>query len=326
MKSILTFSLLFGVFVVPIQAILAETQDTYSNSQNVALLQASVTPFSILEDEDNISDDKALSPNVGLTGVSDDQDILDSSCGEPNVYVVVAGDSISKVAKLLDVSENTVIAANNMKKILTRDDVLFIPSVSGVQHIVAKGQTLQQISKLYKVDMNDIVFCNGITSDAMLEIGDELTVPGGEIDVKENNETPKKSTTPKKKQYYENYSVQNIAGFINPVPKYKRVSQKIHGNNSVDLAAPIGTPIVASASGTVLLARKGYNGGYGNMIIIKHPNGTRTLYAHLSKISISKGEQVSQGEVIGYVGSTGRSTGPHLHYEVHGARNNALDL
>jgi murein DD-endopeptidase MepM/ murein hydrolase activator NlpD len=62
------------------------------------------------------------------------------------------------------------------------------------------------------------------------------------------------------------------------------------------------------------------------MVIIKHPNGTQTLYAHQSKIATSTGAKVSQGETIGYVGSTGRSTGPHLHYEIRGARNNALDL
>ena len=117
-----------------------------------------------------------------------------------------------------------------------------------------------------------------------------------------------------------------VGYFINPVPGYKRISQRLHGNNGVDLAAPTGTEIVASASGTVLLARNGYNGGYGNMVIIKHPNGTQTLYAHQSKITTSTGDRVSQGQTIGYVGSTGRSTGPHLHYEIHGARNNALDL
>ncbi|MFA5827200.1 MAG: M23 family metallopeptidase, partial [Candidatus Paceibacterota bacterium] len=120
------------------------------------------------------------------------------------------------------------------------------------------------------------------------------------------------------------YQTRNVAGyFINPVPAYARRSQGLHGpgNRGVDLAAPTGTPILASASGTVLLARKGWNGAYGNMIIINHPNGTKTLYAHLSKIATSTGDYVSQGEVIGYVGSTGRSTGPHLHFEVFNARN-----
>jgi len=93
----------------------------------------------------------------------------------------------------------------------------------------------------------------------------------------------------------------------------------------VDLAIKTGTPIRASAAGKVTLARNGYNGGYGNLVVISHPNGTETLYAHQSKIATTTGVQVYQGEVIGYVGSTGRSTGPHLHFEVHGARNPGVD-
>lgn len=320
---------MLGVLFVPGQSAGADLFSSLSSifvSDQAYALQPSASPLSAENtNTDNISDDKALSPNIG-SGVSDDQNALDASCGEPNVYVVGSGDTISKIANLLDVSENTVLAANNMKNSLKVDDVLFIPSVSGVQHTVSKGQTLSQIAKLYKVNMNDIVYCNGVTSDSPIAAGDELTIPGGEISAIDNSKTSIKSKTTKKKQYYETSSTKNIAGFTNPVPKYKRVSQRLHGNNSVDIAAPIGTPIVAAASGTVLLARNGYNGGYGNMIIIKHSNGTSTLYGHLSKISTNTGDRVSQGEVIGYVGSTGRSTGPHLHYEVRGARNNALDL
>ena len=70
-----------------------------------------------------------------------------------------------------------------------------------------------------------------------------------------------------------------------------------------------------------MIARTGYNGGYGTFVVIKHPNGTETRYAHMSRLGTRAGEQVSQGEVIGYVGSTGRSTGPHLHTEVRGDIN-----
>jgi murein DD-endopeptidase MepM/ murein hydrolase activator NlpD len=119
--------------------------------------------------------------------------------------------------------------------------------------------------------------------------------------------------------------VQNLAGyFIDPVPGY-RLSQGIHDNNAVDLAIGKGTPIHAAAAGTVLLARNGYNGGFGNVVIIDHPNGTETVYAHQSKLATKTGAEVYQGQVIGYVGSTGHSTGPHLHFEVHGAQNPGAD-
>ncbi len=84
---------------------------------------------------------------------------------------------------------------------------------------------------------------------------------------------------------------------------------------------PSGTPIKAAASGRVIFAKVGWNGAYGNLTIIQHDNGTQTYYAHQSKLAVSAGDYVNQGEVIGYVGSTGRSTGPHLHFEVRGAPN-----
>ncbi|MCK5059525.1 MAG: M23 family metallopeptidase, partial [Candidatus Pacebacteria bacterium] len=108
--------------------------------------------------------------------------------------------------------------------------------------------------------------------------------------------------------------------YIKPVNGRK--SQGLHGYNAVDIAAPYGTPIVAAASGVVIISRAtGWNGGYGGYVVISHNNGTQTLYAHMSSDIVSVGDVVQQGQVIGYVGSTGRSTGPHLHIEVRGARN-----
>jgi murein DD-endopeptidase MepM/ murein hydrolase activator NlpD len=87
-------------------------------------------------------------------------------------------------------------------------------------------------------------------------------------------------------------------------------------HEGIDLAAPIGTPIYATADGTVSTATYGYNGGYGNLIKLDHGGRVETRYAHLSSISVSPGQRVTRGQVIGRMGSTGRSTGSHLHYEV----------
>ena len=102
------------------------------------------------------------------------------------------------------------------------------------------------------------------------------------------------------------------------------ISQDLHGHNAIDFAVPIGTPIVASAGGTVIISRinGGRNGGYGNYVVISQNNGTQTLYAHMqSRTVVVAGEQVTQGETIGYVGMTGMTTGPHVHFEVRGAEN-----
>jgi LysM repeat protein len=321
-----------------------ESSEPDSNSQNMAILQANVSSASIFQNKDPKNDDKnnnvdanvnidivsntSLLPAVGPLGVSGGTDIPDPSSQQTSVYVVRKGDSISAIAKMFGVSANTILWANGMKKTdkLVEGDVLFILPISGLEHTVTKGQTLQSIAKLYKADINDIIQYNDITKDAKLVVGDTLIIPDGEKF--EESDKPIKNlgaSIAKDKQYYENHPVQNLLGyFINPVPGYRK-SQGIHDNNAIDFAIAKGTPIYASAAGTVTLARTGYNGGFGNLVIISHPNGTETLYAHQSKIAITTGAQVYQGQIIGYVGSTGHSTGPHLHFEVHGARNPGTD-
>ena len=100
-------------------------------------------------------------------------------------------------------------------------------------------------------------------------------------------------------------------------------SQCLHGHNAIDLAAPVGTSILASAGGTVIIAKTNgfWNGGYGNYVVISHGNGTQTLYAHMTKPTVSVGEKVQQGQKIGNIGMTGWTYGPHIHFEIRGAQN-----
>ncbi len=273
--------------------------------------------------------DNALVPSVGaLNGTGGPAPEEEATIGEVSVYVIRKGDSISQIAEMFDVSVNTILWANDMKKgdKLVEGEILVILPISGLEHTVAKGQTLQGIANMYKVDIIDVLSYNDLAVDAKIAVGDKLIIPNAEK--AEENDKPIKNlaaSTAKDKKYYETHPTKNLSGyFINPVPGYRK-SQGIHDKNAVDLAIPTGTPIRASASGRILLARNGYNGGFGNLVIISHPNGTETLYAHQSKIATTTGSQVKQGQVIGYVGSTGRSTGPHLHFEVHGARNPGAD-
>lgn len=299
-----------------------------TNSQNLELLQANVSLFMIQNrDTDlNIISDNALVPLVGPAGVSDGTGGDVSS--DISIYTVRKGDTISQIAEMFGVSVDTIRWSNDIKvgQKLAEGEVLVIPPVSGLIHTVTKGQTVNSIAKLYKIDASEITGFNDIPEDGKLEIGDELIVPDGKIIEKAN---PAKTTpNTKTKSTTKTYAGKDLGGyFTNPVPQYVKKTQGLHGHNGIDLAAPKGTPIVSAADGIVTLARSsGYNGGYGLMIIIKHPNGTETLYGHLSKLNTHTGAQVSKGQVIGYMGSTGRSTGSHLHYEIHGARNSAADL
>ena len=96
--------------------------------------------------------------------------------------------------------------------------------------------------------------------------------------------------------------------------RYHPVSGRYRRHSGIDLAAPRGTPIVATSDGVVLAS--GWMGGYGIAVRLDHGAGTETRYAHMSRTAVAPGQDVKRGQVIGYVGSTGRSTGPHLHYEI----------
>lgn len=331
------FSSLFGNDVFA-----SSDQNSDKNSQSMDLLEANVSSSSILDKKNNSKDsidldkdvkivaDSALSPSsspvVGTSGdVSDNGDPVSDQI---SVYVIRKGDSIAQIADMFGVSSNTILWANGLKKgdKLVEGDTLVILPVSGVSVTVAKGQTIKSLAKKYNVDTSDIAGYNGIAEDAKLAVGDVLIIPDAEIvDTPENTNKP--ATKPSTGINTNKQPLQELDGyFINPVPGYSRRSQGLHGHNGVDLAASKGTPIVASAAGVVLFARTGYNGGYGTMVIINHPNGTQTLYGHMSKLGTHAGDVVNQGETIGYVGSTGHSTGPHLHFEVHGAKNPAVNL
>lgn len=140
-----------------------------------------------------------------------------------------------------------------------------------------------------------------------------IVVPDGEVINQPTSVKSGKSVGSGLKEY---------AGFfMRPVVGGKR-TQGIHGYNGVDIASTLGTPILASADGEVIISRSsGWNGGYGTYVVIRHSNGTQTLYAHNSSNAVSVGDSVKQGQVIGYMGRTGKATGVHLHFEIRGAKN-----
>ena len=238
-------------------------------------------------------------------------DLGKSGTGEISIYVVRSGDTLSDIAEMFGVSVNTIVWANNMtSRTLKVGQELVILPITGVKHTVKSGDTLQSLAKKYKADLDDILSYNGLETGSKIVVGDVIIIPDGVISATQNAIVQSTSQIVVSSGYY----TRPIRG--------GRKTQGIHGYNGVDLAAPTGTPIYASAKGTVIIARtSGYNGGYGLYVAIKHPNGTQTVYGHMSRVNVSVGQQVSQGEIIGAVGNTGRSTGPHVHFEIRGARN-----
>lgn len=286
----------------------------YSNSQNIALLQASISPFegaTSTEDDISIIGGVYISPEDKSFQTGGESKTVDDS--QISVYVVHSGDTLPAIAKMFGVSVNTIKWGNDLKNnTLTPGQTLVILPISGIQHVVKSGDTLQSIAKQYKGDLNEILQFNNITIKSRLAVGDVIVVPDGEAVsiVSKPSSSSKPSTS---SISYSGYYMRPIIGGIK--------TQGTHGHNGVDLASSYRANILASAVGEVIIARTGWNGGYGTYVVIKHGNGTQTLYGHLSSLAVRVGDSVSQGQIIGKMGSTGKSTGVHLHFEIRGARN-----
>lgn len=239
-----------------------------------------------------------------------------SYSGEIRVYTVREGDSLSQVAEMFGVTTNTIMWANDLNRAneIQPGDSLVILPVAGVRHVVKSGDTLSTIAKKYDAESEEILAFNQMFEADQLEMGTTLIIPGGAI------QAPIR-TGARAQPVSVSGAMAASTGFSHPAPGAIK-TQGIHGYNAVDLAAGPGTPIRAAAAGEVIVSKySGWNGGYGQYIVIRHASGAQTLYAHLSSNAVGVGNYVSQSEVIGGMGNTGRSTGNHLHFEVRGGRN-----
>jgi murein DD-endopeptidase MepM/ murein hydrolase activator NlpD len=265
----------------------------------------------------SLTEGSALMANSGPDGTI--ADVQHGTVGgEISTYTVEAGDTYSSIASKNGISVNTILWANNLtsKSTLKPGTTLVILPVTGIEHTVTSGETVASLAKKYGGDVQDILTINGLTEGEGLTIGDKIVIPDGEpvAAPATSTKTTVKSTAKR------SVNLPSVGGFSNPLPG-GICTQGIHDNNGVDIGAPTGTPIYAAAAGSVIVARMGWDGGFGNYVVINHANGTQTLYAHMSRLGTSEGSSVAKGELIGYVGTTGKSTGPHLHFEVHKAAN-----
>ena len=296
--------------------------NTFAKNSGTQLLSAATNfdpnPNKGLNDNIQTSGGKALLAYTGPSGT-----IADVTSQAPSdrisVYVVRKGDTLSDIAKMFDVSVNTIIWANDLKNAgdVHPGDILIILPVSGVEYKIVKGNTLKFLAKKYGADADEIAQYNGLNPQEPLEVGTTIIIPGGEIGAPALSPVKRPATvsSPVGGSFLAGY-------YINPVPG-GIITQRLHGWNGIDIGAARGTPVYATAEGTIIIARSGgaWNGGYGNYVVITHNNGTQTLYSHLKSTAVSPGQSVLQGQTIGYVGSTGRVTGTHLHFEVRGAQN-----
>lgn len=224
-------------------------------------------------------------------------------------YTVKAGDTISGICQKFSLGNiSTLIAVNKISNArgLMTGQKLRIPSMDGLEHVVAAGESLEGISAKYSVALEDLLDVNDLSSST-LHKNQVLFIPGAKMD---------------------SYSLRKAMGEIMvwPIKASWRLTSRFgkradpftgvaSRHTGIDMACPTGTPIYAAMSGRV--SYTGYSSVYGNYVIVSHIDGYQTLYGHMSRIISKKGDSVSQDTKIGLVGSTGYSTGPHLHFTVY---------
>jgi len=314
-----------------LEPVTARGGDRTSAPGGSPLLSAPVPQTTLVEPPTPVTVSEITSPFVLTAGES--LPTLKSSSPEINTieatrreiitYTVRSGDTVSGIAVEFGLSPNTLIWSNSKLEaapdLLKLGQELVILPLDGAYHSVISGDTLESIAAYYKVTVEDIVNfeLNEIPDDGILTIGSRLVIPDG------------------KKPYV----ARVVHHYSGPIPENAERGTGVFDwptngvitqgfweyHKAIDIGYPAGTPIYASDSGYV--AKVGWSDvGYGKMVLLDHGNGFQTLYGHMSVLLVEEGTSVAKGTLIGRMGSTGNSTGPHLHFEIrqNGVRRNPL--
>ncbi len=200
---------------------------------------------------------------------------------------------------------DTILSWNEIQdaRRLTTGTTLEVPNLEGLKYTVRRGDTLETIARRAGVELNAILDWNRLTSP-VISVGQELFLPGAHMDPTD---------------------LGRILGTLFQYPVLGRISSYfgnrpdpftgvVRFHNGLDIVNRPGTPIRAAMAGTV--ADAAFNANYGNYVILRHPGNFQTLYGHMTRSLVVRNQKVSQGQVIGELGTTGYSTGPHLHFSI----------
>lgn len=221
-------------------------------------------------------------------------------------YTLSEGDDLVRVAQTFGLNIDTLVSVNTLPSVVAvgPGDVIAIPNINGIIVEPDTREPLDSLAAEYDVASWAIAQVNGLPRNYVVP-GDQLLIPGARLSQEER-------------------SFSDLSAFVMPLNSGRLSSrmgyrtdpfhQRRTFHGGIDIAAPTGTPVYAARGGKVVFA--GRLGGYGNLVILEHAYGYKTYYGHLSRILVSEGQQVLQRALVGQVGSTGRSTGPHLHFEI----------
>lgn len=266
-------------------------------------------------------DGRVLGETVTAQDIPTLTQISEKPRSEDVEYLVQDGDTLASIATKFGVSQETIQWTNpgvTNWKVIKIGQKLIIPPVTGIVHIVKSGETIYSIAKKYSSEPQSIVDFpfNAFTNDETfaLAVGQRLVVPDGVMPklalptaVNTLARTPDAGT------------VTATGTWIWPAAG--RITQPFRSwHKGIDIANHDGGPILAADAGTVVIAGWPDNSGYGNRVVINHGNGFITLYAHMSRLDVVAGQRVKRGDQLGMMGSTGRSTGTHLHFEIRATK------
>lgn len=300
------------------------TNSVIYNSQTIPLPESSINPDIKNRDTQNVAivEDEGLLSNNGSLGPATDLEKYASSA-KISTYKVKKGDTLEGIAKKFKISKSTLLYSNADLK---EKDLLKIGQVLVI--ILVNDQTIK--ANTDKIADNSSKDNNKDTSNSdntnTFSINTDLPSPLSQPVVQQPTDqlqtTTPDTTNPPTQAGQPTGTI--AGGYIWPFPEgVGRVSQGLHADQAYDFAAPKGTPIYAVESGTVLIAHPtGYNGGYGLYVVINFDDGRQAIFGHMSKVVAKASDVVKQGDIIGYVGSTGHSTGPHVHIGFHGTLAN----
>lgn len=243
------------------------------------------------------------------------------------VYTVEPGDTLSSIAQSFNLKKETLMAENNIwnpNRLKVGAKLKILP-VDGLSHVVKKGETVEKIAKKYKVETEVILKQNQLNAEAVLAADQALIIPGAK------KSAPVIAAAASAPVNGATYSGPQAAGRL-IWPTIGKLTQGYHaGHRALDIANRAKGPIYAAAPGKVITSRTGWNGGYGNYVIIDHGNGMQTLYGHNEKLYVTEGQYVEQGQTIAWMGRSGRVYGPtgiHVHFEVRikGVKYNPMNF
>lgn len=311
------------------------TNEKYENNLGVLNNDSTVTDEQTTESEDQF----VMERNVDFVSkpyIWESRDGGSSTNQTPkrkNViyHTVQSGETISSIANSFGLNVNTILWANNLseRSLIRPGDKLTILPQNGVMYTVVKGDTVGKIARKYGIGENLLISENNLGNS--IAIGQKIIIPGGRL----ITNTSVASQTSKTNNYTGISVIKDLVkapankvsggSMLWPTVGHRITQYYSWRHTGLDVANKVGTPLYAAAAGKVEFA--GWSNGYGYNVVINHGGGKKTRYAHASKLFVKVGQSVDRGENIAAMGSTGWSTGSHIHFEVivNGVKYNPLN-